>query len=244
MRARNLQLVHQASDIGAEHREVVGRLGGLACTVPARIETHHAVTWVQRRRQLVPDGEIGGERMVQDHGRARIGPLDCEVHAKAIDGRLHGPSSQMYQAFIGSAVGRKSAVATCEIGHSAIASSSFPATADARLPTAALLPSQRVPADPSAGGAFCLPPGGGALRRSDKASSTLDTTNTMWMPAYHHSSRSDADLTAMNCFRSWIAEIATIEPSSLIFRAVKSIEPIHSGQVRSAGWPILETKFS
>ena len=36
----------------------------------------------------------------------------------------------------------------------------------------------------------------------------------------------------MNCFSSWIAEMATIEPSSLIFSAVKSIVPIHSGQSR------------
>ena len=38
--------------------------------------------------------------------------------------------------------------------------------------------------------------------------------------------------------------MATIEPSSLILSAVKSIEPIHSGQLRSAVWSILETKFS
>ena len=48
----------------------------------------------------------------------------------------------------------------------------------------------------------------------------------------------------MNCFRSWIAEIATIDPSSLIFSAVKSIVPIHSGQSRCVVWSILETKFS
>src|SRR5262245_59133256 len=96
-------------------------------------------------------------------------------------------------------------------------------------------PAQCVLPAVSAGGALSLPSGatGPALKRSDKASSTLDTTNTMWMPAYHHRSRSDALLTAMNCFRSWIAEIATIEPSSLIFNAVKSIEPIHEGQSRA-----------
>ena len=35
---------------------------------------------------------------------------------------------------------------------------------------------------------------------------------------------------AMNCFKSWIAEMATIEDSSFSFKAVKSMVPIHSGR--------------
>ena len=41
-----------------------------------------------------------------------------------------------------------------------------------------------------------------------------------------------------------MAEMATIDPSSLIFSAVKSMAPIHSGQSRCPEWSILETKFS
>ena len=57
-------------------------------------------------------------------------------------------------------------------------------------------------------------------------------TNTTWMTTSQKRSRSDTVVIDMNCFRSWIAEMATIEPSSLIFRAVKSMVPIHSGQSR------------
>ena len=48
----------------------------------------------------------------------------------------------------------------------------------------------------------------------------------------------------MNCFRSWIAEIATIDDSSLSFNPEKSIVPIHSGQSLWPEWSILDTKFS
>ena len=71
-----------------------------------------------------------------------------------------------------------------------------------------------------------------AEMRSDNANKTLDATNTTWMTTSQKRSRSDTVVIDMNCFRSWIAEMATIEPSSLIFRAVKSMVPIHSGQSR------------
>ena len=48
----------------------------------------------------------------------------------------------------------------------------------------------------------------------------------------------------MNAFKTWIAEIATIEASSFCFRPPKWILVIQSGQ---SGWPpgsIFETKFS
>ncbi len=80
--------------------------------------------------------------------------------------------------------------------------------------------------------------------RSDNASKTLETTNTTWMTTSQNRSRSETVLMVMNCFNSWIAEMATIEPSSLIFSAVKSIVPIHSGQSLCRLWSILETKFS
>src|SRR5262249_21850388 len=95
------------------------------------------------------------------------------------------------------------------------------------------------PVVPSVGGAFCLASGSlssrppAAVKRSDRARRTLDTTSTTWMPAYHHSSRSEAALTSMNCFSSWMAEIAPIEPSSLILSEVKSIEAIHDGHSRA-----------
>ena len=83
-----------------------------------------------------------------------------------------------------------------------------------------------------------------AEMRSDSASRTLETTNTTWMTTSQNRSRSDTVLIDMNCFKSWIAEMATIDHSSLIFSAVKSIVPIHSGQSRCRLWSILETKFS
>ena len=89
MGARQPQVVHQGDGIGREHAEVVGRRRCLAGAVPARIEAHHAVARQQRRGQLVPDAEIGGERMMQHHGGGSLGALDREIHAKAVDGRLH-----------------------------------------------------------------------------------------------------------------------------------------------------------
>ena len=57
-------------------------------------------------------------------------------------------------------------------------------------------------------------------------------------------SRSDMLPTFMNAFRSWIAEIATIDDMSFSLSPVKSILPIHSGQSLCLLASMRETKFS
>ena len=60
----------------------------------------------------------------------------------------------------------------------------------------------------------------------------------------HVRSRSETFFRFMKAFRTWIAEIATIDDMSFSFRPVKSILPIHSGQSLCVLSSILETKFS
>ena len=70
MRALDLHVIHQRDDVCASVSKCVGPRRRLGLAVAARIEAHHAIARRQRRRQLVPDRHVGGERMVQHHGTA------------------------------------------------------------------------------------------------------------------------------------------------------------------------------